>query len=606
MVENQALQDAFGRPRQLSTSSPFATASSISEPFTTCHSTPGALSPRSRSASTSTSSVSSPPTAHLSRASIKDHKSLHRGALHAGMGNFGTDPKSFYQNFSQLGAQSMVPAHTSQAASSSDALGHHSEANVNCRFPYPHGHDQDGGCLPPALTLCDPSCGISGPHSPHSHGTSSLATYGATPSLAPAGALQTGHAVEQQHGATEAQTFVCQWGGCGRCWSTVEQLVAHVNEEHLVPSFTAMSQSVPWGQVSGAGYATGSSQQLLGAAGLSQQQQASIAQMTIPDQHSSSPGNLHFATCLWNDCHLVPLPESRNLTSVNGDSNSNSPNAYPNTAKTLPLLQHLLTEHLGQNVHDSWPALGNVDILSGLGNAAFSGKLDHAVQPYAKSEASKIGRKRQRLRPDTANHETNKRMRRNRNSNSGQSPDGEDHYAIAPGARTLHGSFSDSIHPTKDHPSTFGSLSLSVTPSEEAEEHSDDDDSTSEDGERVATMQAPKTVNGASTRRGGKSRDLLASSGCGCASAQPGGTGQHACGWVGCSMSFPTHEGLTEHIGSVHVGSGKAEYECGWEGCERAKEGRKFSQRQKVMRHLQTHTGESSTFFSTDCTSPFS
>ena len=50
------------------------------------------------------------------------------------------------------------------------------------------------------------------------------------------------------------------------------------------------------------------------------------------------------------------------------------------------------------------------------------------------------------------------------------------------------------------------------------------------------------------------------------------------------------------HLSLDHVGSGKAVYECQWEGCERACDadgegGRGFAQRQKVMRHLQTHTG---------------
>ena len=70
------------------------------------------------------------------------------------------------------------------------------------------------------------------------------------------------------------------------------------------------------------------------------------------------------------------------------------------------------------------------------------------------------------------------------------------------------------------------------------------------------------------------------------------GKKQHACGWVHCTESFDTHAELTAHIAEVHVGSGKTEYECGWVGCERAKHGRKFQQKQKVLRHIQTHTGD--------------
>lgn len=70
------------------------------------------------------------------------------------------------------------------------------------------------------------------------------------------------------------------------------------------------------------------------------------------------------------------------------------------------------------------------------------------------------------------------------------------------------------------------------------------------------------------------------------------GRQRHACGWIHCSESFDTHAELTAHITEVHVGSGKTEYECGWVGCERAQQGRKFAQKQKVLRHIQTHTGD--------------
>lgn len=70
------------------------------------------------------------------------------------------------------------------------------------------------------------------------------------------------------------------------------------------------------------------------------------------------------------------------------------------------------------------------------------------------------------------------------------------------------------------------------------------------------------------------------------------GKRRHACGWIHCSASFDTHRELTEHITNEHVGSGKNEYECRWVGCPRAAEGRAFSQKQKLLRHIQTHTGD--------------
>ncbi|KAF9966611.1 small nuclear RNA activating complex, polypeptide 3 [Mortierella alpina] len=65
---------------------------------------------------------------------------------------------------------------------------------------------------------------------------------------------------------------------------------------------------------------------------------------------------------------------------------------------------------------------------------------------------------------------------------------------------------------------------------------------------------------------------------------------QHVCRWKGCHKSFPNFDSLTCHLSEDHIGTGKSEYMCEWEGCER--NGRGFGQRQKAMRHIQTHTGD--------------
>lgn len=69
-------------------------------------------------------------------------------------------------------------------------------------------------------------------------------------------------------------------------------------------------------------------------------------------------------------------------------------------------------------------------------------------------------------------------------------------------------------------------------------------------------------------------------------------TEEHQCGWLGCSEHFDTHQALTDHIAQDHVGGGKSSYTCLWRGCQRGEEGKTFQQRQKILRHLQTHTGE--------------
>ncbi|GAA6003272.1 hypothetical protein JCM10207_001836 [Rhodosporidiobolus poonsookiae] len=98
----------------------------------------------------------------------------------------------------------------------------------------------------------------------------------------------------------------------------------------------------------------------------------------------------------------------------------------------------------------------------------------------------------------------------------------------------------------------------------------------------------------------------------------------HVCNWRGCGQSFGSTAALMAHLSDAHVGSGKARYTCEWAGCERStcaamraanggggegeedevdeaewdevREAREdkgvFRQRQKVMRHLQMHTGD--------------
>lgn len=72
----------------------------------------------------------------------------------------------------------------------------------------------------------------------------------------------------------------------------------------------------------------------------------------------------------------------------------------------------------------------------------------------------------------------------------------------------------------------------------------------------------------------------------------------HACRWHGCTQTFSSVEDLTEHLSEIHIGKGKTEYECLWAGCETCEaeksangvqtpRGRKFTTRQKVMRHMQ-------------------
>ncbi|KAJ1960193.1 zinc-finger protein [Dispira parvispora] len=65
---------------------------------------------------------------------------------------------------------------------------------------------------------------------------------------------------------------------------------------------------------------------------------------------------------------------------------------------------------------------------------------------------------------------------------------------------------------------------------------------------------------------------------------------RHVCGWHDCQHEFKTFDDLTAHLSSDHVGSGKSQYYCRWKFCTRGE--KPFSQRQRAMRHIQTHTGD--------------
>ncbi len=94
----------------------------------------------------------------------------------------------------------------------------------DCTFEQPHLHSSQGGCLPPAMTLCDSTgCQTSAPHS-HWMSTDTLPQHQMLAHAAP-------HNSTQQ----DARPQLCQWGGCNERFWTVEELVAHVNHYASCP-----------------------------------------------------------------------------------------------------------------------------------------------------------------------------------------------------------------------------------------------------------------------------------------------------------------------------------------------------------------------------------
>ncbi|KAJ7760410.1 hypothetical protein B0H16DRAFT_1813756, partial [Mycena metata] len=72
--------------------------------------------------------------------------------------------------------------------------------------------------------------------------------------------------------------------------------------------------------------------------------------------------------------------------------------------------------------------------------------------------------------------------------------------------------------------------------------------------------------------------------------AEATASGGHVCQWSSCGESFASLDDLTVHLTNVHVGSGKTAYDCYWKDCPRHGENG-FSSKQKLCRHLQSHTG---------------
>ncbi|KAF8637585.1 hypothetical protein AX17_002654 [Amanita inopinata Kibby_2008] len=64
----------------------------------------------------------------------------------------------------------------------------------------------------------------------------------------------------------------------------------------------------------------------------------------------------------------------------------------------------------------------------------------------------------------------------------------------------------------------------------------------------------------------------------------------HKCMWQGCNDCFKSSDEVTRHLSLVHVGSGHTTYECFWKGCTRNGDAG-FTSKQKISRHLQSHTG---------------
>lgn len=309
----------------------------------------------------------------------------------------------------------------------------------------------------------------------------------------------------------EPSSYHCQWADCARSFSTMLDLVTHVNIAH-VPLTVPTAQEPP--------------------------APATFPAPNVPDRPSTPP------SCLWGDCHLWSAPLA---------SSSHSP-THPNlTALDLEfeaLTKHFIQEHLGfppgvSHVHTTdcphlpeqptIPAKEQSFITPAHPNAPYERWESHLMTPAPSSSSS------------LSQYET----------------------AHLGAQGTYSGAFHD-LH-------LIVESNIPKTPPERPfPSHVQLPPDSS--GSSSSTTPVASSPSSSSTRIDTPSPLDVQSLLC-------------PCRWEGCTASFSAPSLLTAHLNTEHVGSGKKTYECHWEGCDRHGLEKCFSSKQKVMRHLQTHSG---------------
>ncbi|KAM0756057.1 hypothetical protein T439DRAFT_320745 [Meredithblackwellia eburnea MCA 4105] len=351
-----------------------------------------------------------------------------------------------------------------------------------------------------------------------------------------------------QHGATSTtptpnhNTFSCKWAECGFQFDSAEALTEHVTAIHL-----------------GTGTTTGISL---------------LESFHVIPPTDGSPNAV--AKCLWDDCSGASLPASLPLgpypQTAWPSSTDNGQITNPSQDATTILLKHLFDEHLTKLE----PGLALALTSSLLSKAAHSQHPSSAIPPFHPH------------------------------------PTPIDNVTFPPTSTTISehsttttSTSSSPFHSGTSTPGTATPLSSSLPESSKSQPQPDDDQHTHSHHPHPATHSYPHSHHHLrGVQRNGHHlihhhrhhghpygvHPRVATTVV--APPLPSANGRHQCRWKGCLLSFETSSELMNHLSVEHVGSGKAGYVCLWEGCDRCEDGKGFAQRQKVMRHLQTHTGD--------------
>ncbi|KAI0923843.1 hypothetical protein AcW1_006688 [Taiwanofungus camphoratus] len=278
------------------------------------------------------------------------------------------------------------------------------------------------------------------------------------------------NAEASQHQEPQSPMHKCQWGGCFATFSSLAELVGHVNLQHLrIPSPVSSTSS---------------------SSGLSPGPKVPHTPQ-IQQQINNASMDTNALSCLWADCQLYPTPQS-----IPGPSTGNAVNS------ALGLLaSHLLEDHLGLPARTPKQEQAANKMQGLLANPA-APIVQPQPQPHAFPSPASVASSGN----DAANSHTS-------------TPAPSSHTGTpAPSGPPAHG------------------------PPTPVPEHD---------------CSAPSA---------------------------------HVCRWAGCTETFGACDALTAHITAAHVGGGRAHYDCFWGGCTRNGE-QGFASKQKILRHLQSHTG---------------
>lgn len=321
--------------------------------------------------------------------------------------------------------------------------------------------------------------------------------------------------------------YRCQWSDCVAIFPTREELVGHVNVTHLLNAQSAATQMAQ-----------------------------SHASAFVP---SGDPALDSTLRCLWDSCEAalpvvdshVPLADAAQLNSHGSTAPAMTTSKSQDTS-TATLVRHLLQDHLHLPAELLSHLESSVASPQGVQTKHNNGAHTQNVQYGPHDQVGRLGSLSAFSSPASLASATPPLSNRSQQINN---------------APTYYPDFDSAYLDARAPPSSggdLGTLGSSVF----------DGESFSVEISRVST---PGTA--------------VVASNFGAPAAYTSGENQFKCYWSGCSAHFESTSLLMDHVSDNHVGSGKSLYHCHWEGCARAQEGKGFTQRQKIMRHLRTHVG---------------